>query len=95
MQPSNRQNIIARRLREERGALSGAVVTGLFNVSVQTTRKDLDALSDAGPVEQPQGRITWPAQVRNLSCNMAKVINLQARQAVARQVAARIPESQS
>jgi len=95
MQLSERQNIILQRLREEGGTLSSAVVTDLFDVSVQTIRKDLNALSDAGLVKRVHGGITLPVQTHNLSFNNRQVINLQAKQAIARQVAAAIPEGAS
>lgn len=95
MQLSERQNMILQRLQDEGGTLSSAVITDLFDVSVQTIRKDLNTLSDAGLVQRVHGGITLPVQTHNLSFNNRQVINLSAKQAIARQVAASIPEGAS
>ncbi len=95
MQLSERQSIILQRLRDEGGTLSSAVITDLFDVSVQTIRKDLNALSDAGLVKRVHGGITLPVQTHNLSFNNRQIINLQAKRAIAQRVAASIPEGAS
>lgn len=95
MQLSERQSIILQRLRDEGGTLSSAVISDLFDVSIQTIRKDLNALSDAGLVKRVHGGITLPVQTHNLSFHNRQVINLQAKRAIAARVAAAIPEGAS
>ncbi|QEQ96654.1 DeoR/GlpR family DNA-binding transcription regulator [Neptunomonas concharum] len=95
MQLSERQEIILQRLRDEGGTLSSAVITDLFDVSIQTIRKDLNDLSDLGLVKRVHGGITLPVQSHNLSFNNRQIINLKAKQAIAQKVAASIPEGSS
>ncbi|SIS97848.1 DeoR/GlpR family DNA-binding transcription regulator [Neptunomonas antarctica] len=95
MQLSERQRIILQRVRDEGGTLSSSVITNLFDVSIQTIRKDLNELSDLGLVKRVHGGITLPVQNHNLSFSNRQVINLQAKQAIAQRVAASIPEGSS
>jgi DeoR family glycerol-3-phosphate regulon repressor len=67
----------------------------LFNVSVQTIRKDLNDLSDRGLVKRVHGGITLPVANQNASFNNRKVINLEQKRLIALSVAKAIPEGSS
>ncbi len=92
---SERQNHILALLDKAGGNLTSTELTQAFGVSVQTIRKDLNELSNLGLVQRVHGGITRPRQNRNLSFSNRQVINLEAKQAIAKAVAARLPEGAS
>jgi len=92
---SERQNRILSLLDQAGGNLTSSELTQAFEVSVQTIRKDLNDLSHQGLVQRVHGGITLPRQNRNLSFSNRQVINLDAKRAIARTVAARLPEGAS
>ena len=72
------------RLHETNGALSSAEITTAFNVTVQTIRKDLNELSEKGLVRRVHGGICLPSDNHNLSFDNRTVLNLSAKQKIAR-----------
>lgn len=92
---SNRQQSIIDKLQNTNGVLSSAEITSMFNVSVQTIRKDLNELSELGLVRRVHGGISLPGTNHNVSFSHRKVMNLAAKQAVARKVVSLLPEDSS
>jgi DeoR family glycerol-3-phosphate regulon repressor len=90
---SRRQQRIIDKLHETNGVLSSAEITFLFNVSVQTIRKDLNELSELGLVRRVHGGISLPSNNHNLSFSNRTVLNLAAKQNVARKVVELLPEN--
>ena len=92
---SPRQKQIIERLHETNGELSSATITALFNVTVQTIRKDLNELSELGLVRRVHGGISLPSDNHNLSFINRTVMNLTAKQNIARKVVELFPENTS
>ena len=83
---SPRQQSIVDKLQDTNGVLSSAEITSLFDVSVQTIRKDLNELSELGIVRRVHGGISLPGDTHNISFSNRKVMNLAAMQHIARKV---------
>lgn len=92
---SRRQQRIIDKLHETNGVLSSTEITSLFNVSVQTIRKDLNELSELGLVRRVHGGISLPSDNHNLSFSNRTVMNLDAKQNIARKVVELLPENSS
>jgi len=92
---SRRQQRIIDKLHETNGVLSSAEITSLFNVSVQTIRKDLNELSERGLVRRVHGGISLPNKNHNLSFSNRTVMNLEAKQNIALKVVELLPENSS
>jgi DeoR family glycerol-3-phosphate regulon repressor len=90
---SRRQQHIIDKLHETNGVLSSAEITSIFNVSVQTIRKDLNELSELGLVRRVHGGISLPSNNHNLSFSNRTVLNLAAKQNIARKVVELLPEN--
>ncbi len=90
---SSRQKQIMDHLHETNGVLSSAEITAQFNVTVQTIRKDLNDLSERGLVRRVHGGIRLPSDDRNLSFNNRTVLNLTAKQRIARKTVELFPEN--
>ncbi len=90
---SRRQQRIIDKLHETNGVLSSAEITSLFNVSVQTIRKDLNGLSELGLVRRVHGGISLPGNHHNVSFSNRTVMNLTAKQSIARKVVELLPEN--
>lgn len=95
MQLTDRQARIVDFLTSSGGTLSSSELTGHFEVSVQTIRKDLNELSDLGVVRRVHGGITLPTQSRNLSYTNRQVINLDEKKHIAKLAAAYVPDGSS
>lgn len=89
---SNRQQEILNWLKQSGELLSSNQITEAYDVSPQTIRKDLNELSKRGLVQRVHGGITLPARSSNLSFANRQVINLSAKQAIAREVVKLLPE---
>ena len=89
---SPRQQRIIDKLHDTNGVLSSLEITSLFNVSVQTIRKDLNELSELGHVRRVHGGISLPGNNHNISFSNRTVMNLLAKQNIARKVATLLPE---
>ncbi len=95
MDLSRRQQQIINKLHETNGVLSSTEITLLFNVSVQTIRKDLNELSELGLVRRVHGGISLPSDNHNLSFSNREVMNLAEKQNIAHQVVELLPENSS
>lgn len=92
---SDRQHIILNTLHTAGGSLSSHQLESLFDVSIQTIRKDLNTLSQKGLVRRIHGGITLPAQVHNLSFANRQIINQAAKHTIARTLVSRLPKGSS
>lgn len=92
---SSRQKKILDWLQQTGGTLSSGTITKAFGVSAQTIRKDLNELSDQGLVKRVHGGITLPTTNRNLSFSNRQVMNLGAKQAIAKAIVDSLPEGSS
>ncbi len=92
---SRRQQRIIDKLHETNGVLSSAEITSLFDVSVQTIRKDLNELSELGLVRRVHGGISLPSNNHNLSFSNRTVMNLAEKHTIARKVVELLPENSS
>lgn len=92
---SIRQKEILTFLGEAHGVLSSALLAERFGVSVQTIRKDMNELSDLGMVRRVHGGIRLPTDNDNLSFTNQEVINLSAKQSIAKRIVDELPEGTS
>ena len=92
---SHRQQQIIDKLHDTNGTLSSFEITSLFNVSIQTIRKDLNELSELGHVRRVHGGISLPADNHNIPLSHRTVMNLAAKQNIARKVASLLPKNSS
>ena len=94
MRLSERQAQIAERVREE-GFLSVEALADLFDVTAQTIRRDLSGLCDRGIVRRRHGGVERLTDNGNLAYNTRQVLELEAKQAIARAVATHVPDGAS
>jgi DeoR family glycerol-3-phosphate regulon repressor len=92
---STRQKEILSYLEKAHGVLSSALLSEKFDVSVQTIRKDMNELSDHGMVKRVHGGICLPSETDNLSFTNREVLNMSAKQKIAKRVAEDLPEGTS
>ena len=92
---SRRQQRIIDKLHETNGVLSSVEITALFDVSIQTIRKDLNELSELGLVRRVHGGISLPSNNHNLSFSNRTVMNLVAKRNIANKVVELLPENSS
>lgn len=92
---STRQKKIMHKLHQTDGVLSSADITSSFNVTVQTIRKDLNELSELGLVRRVHGGINLPSNNQNVSFSNRTVMNLVAKQNIARKVVELLPHNSS
>ncbi|WP_413112420.1 DeoR/GlpR family DNA-binding transcription regulator [Thaumasiovibrio sp. DFM-14] len=92
---SARQREILTFLGEAHGVLSSTLLSERFAVSVQTIRKDMNDLSDKGMVRRVHGGIMLPTANDNVSFSNREVVNLPAKQSIARRIAQELPEGTS
>ena len=75
--------------------LSSTDITDEFGVTVQTIRKDLNELSELGLVRRVHGGIKAPGSDVNVSFSNRTIMNLEAKQNIARKVVEMLPENTS
>lgn len=95
MSLSSRQKEILNYLQHCHGVLSSTLLSDKFKVSVQTIRKDMNELSDQGLVRRVHGGISLPSANDNLSFTNRELLNVSAKQQIAKKVAELIPEGSS
>lgn len=66
-----------------------------FGVTVQTIRRDLTELAEAGKLERVHGGAILPSGVTNIGYDDRRSLNSEAKGAIARACAAQIPDSSS
>ena len=83
------------RLYQSNGELSTTDITSQFNVTIQTIRRDLNELSELGMVRRVHGGINLPSSNQNVSFSNRTIMNLQAKQNIARKVVEILPADTS
>ena len=91
---SHRQQRIIDKLHNTNGVLSSSAITSLFNVSVQTIRKDLNELSELGHVRRVHGGISLPDNNHNTPLSNRAVMNPAVNQNIGRKVVSLLPKKQ-
>ena len=93
MSLSSRQKQIISKLHDTNGVFSSADITSLFNVTIQTIRKDLNELSELGLVRRVHGGISLPGENHNLSFSNRTIMNLAAKEDIALKVIELFPKN--
>ena len=89
-----RQSEIMARARAE-GRVAVEPLAEAFGVTVQTIRRDLSALADAGLLSRVHGGAVLPSGTRNIGYEDRRALNPDAKEAIGRAAAARIPDGAS
>jgi len=92
---STRQKRIIDQLYQSNGELSTIDITSQFNVTIQTIRRDLNELSKLGMVRRVHGGINLPSSNQNVSFSNRTIMNLEAKQNIARKVVEILPADTS
>jgi DeoR family glycerol-3-phosphate regulon repressor len=82
-------------LVRQRGFVTNEDLAQRFQVTVQTIRRDLAQLSEAGHVARFHGGAGLPSSVENIDYSKRKVLNLNEKRRIARLVAQHIPSHSS
>ena len=91
MTPNPRQALLLDEVRE-RGAVSVEALAERFEVTLQTVRRDVKAMSDAGLLARFHGGVRVPSSTtENIEYLQRQMLNEQAKQRIARTVAAAVP----
>lgn len=94
MKPKERQAYILEKVREK-NFISINDLTSLFNVSVQSIRKDANALYNQGLVRRVHGGLEIVSKMDNISYDRRQIINYEAKKSIAKLVAKEIPHNSS
>jgi len=92
MKTEQRQSDILRLARQS-GRVRATRLAETMGVAVQTIRRDLRALCDAGLLERMHGGAVLPSGVRNIGYDDRRSINRDAKARIARAAAALIPDN--
>jgi DeoR family glycerol-3-phosphate regulon repressor len=92
MSPNPRQLELLEQVRA-RGSVSVEALAELFDVTLQTVRRDVKLLSDAGLVARFHGGVRVPSSTtENIAYRQRQLLNETAKQRIAREVAKAVPE---
>ncbi len=91
---TERQAAIAERVRQS-GFQSVSTLARHFGVTTQTIRRDINELSDVGVLRRRHGGVELPAPAENLGFEERQILNLAAKEQVARVVESHIPHTSS
>ncbi len=92
MTPNPRQALLLDDVRA-RGSVSVEALAERFAVTLQTVRRDVKLLSDAGLLARFHGGVRAPGSTtENIAYRQRQLLNEEAKQCIARTVAARVPE---
>jgi len=92
MTPNPRQLELLEQV-QARGSVSVEELAALFGVTLQTVRRDVKLLSDAGLLARFHGGVRVPSSTtENLAYRQRQLLNEAAKQRIAREVAKAIPE---
>lgn len=91
---TERQAEIAEKVRQS-GFQSVAELARHFGVTTQTIRRDINELSDAGVLKRRHGGVELPVPTDNLGFEERQILNLAAKQQIARVVETHIPHGAS
>lgn len=89
-----RQSAIARRVEQSGHVTIDELVT-VFEVTPQTIRRDLSLLADAGLIARFHGGASPLNSTENLSYQDRQILNHEAKERIAREIAAHIPDHSS
>lgn len=89
-----REPIILDIVRQE-GKVTVEGLAERLDVTVQTIRKDLSVLAEAGRLERVSGGAIIPSSVRNIGYTERRVLNAPVKDAIARRCAQDIPDGSS
>ncbi|MEO7336520.1 MAG: DeoR/GlpR family DNA-binding transcription regulator [Caldimonas sp.] len=91
MTPNPRQALLLDEVRA-RGAVSVEALAERFAVTLQTVRRDVKLLSDSGLLARFHGGVRMPSSTtENIAYRQRQLLNEQAKQCIARAVAAAVP----
>jgi DeoR family glycerol-3-phosphate regulon repressor len=91
MTPNPRQSLLLDEVRA-RGSVSVEALADQFAVTLQTVRRDVKLLSDAGLLARFHGGVRVPSSTtENIEYLQRQMLNEQAKQRIARTVAAQVP----
>ena len=91
MTPNPRQSLLLDEVRS-RGSVSVEALAEQFDVTLQTVRRDVKLLSDAGLLARFHGGVRVPSSTtENIEYLQRQMLNEQAKQRIARTVAAQVP----
>jgi DeoR family glycerol-3-phosphate regulon repressor len=82
-------------LARRRGHVTVDGLAAHFGVTVQTIRRDLTELAQAGRLDRVHGGAVLPSGVRNIGYEDRRVLNATAKNSIARRCAALIPDGAS
>ncbi len=78
---------------EKRGSLSLDALAAQFGVTLQTLRRDVTLLAEAGRLTRYHGGVRWPASTtENTAYLQRQQTHAEAKKAIAKRVAAAVPE---
>ncbi|GBQ89709.1 glycerol-3-phosphate regulon repressor [Acetobacter nitrogenifigens DSM 23921 = NBRC 105050] len=92
--PSARLMEIAALVRKH-GYVANEDLARTFNVAVQTIRRDIRRLADAGEVVRHHGGASAPSSVENIAYSERQILNHREKEAIGRRAAAEIPDGAS
>jgi DeoR family glycerol-3-phosphate regulon repressor len=91
MTPNPRQSLLLDEVRA-RGSVSVEALSDQFGVTLQTVRRDVKLLSDAGLLARFHGGVRLPSStVENIAYRQRQQLNESGKQRIARQVAKAVP----
>jgi len=82
-------------LVRERGFVTINALSEQLHVTVQTIRRDLSDLSDAGRITRFHGGAGLPSSIQNIEYSDRKILNIKEKQKIAQLVAQHIPANSS
>jgi DeoR family glycerol-3-phosphate regulon repressor len=91
---TERQAEIAERVRQ-RGFQSVTDLAQHFGVTTQTIRRDINELSEADVLRRRHGGVELPVPTENIGFEERQILNLEAKQHIARVVESHIPQGAS
>jgi len=95
MTPNPRQSQLLDAVRQH-GALSVETLAERFGVTLQTVRRDVKLLAEAGLLARFHGGVRLPSSTtENIAYRQREALNAEGKQGIARAVAARIPNGSS
>lgn len=83
------------KLIRERGFVTIGALSEQLGVTVQTVRRDLAQMSDAGRITRFHGGAGLPSSIQNIEYAARKVLNIREKEEIAQLVAAQIPDNSS
>lgn len=88
-----RAEIVA--LVQRQGFVTIDALAQAFGVTPQTIRRDINELADEGILQRYHGGAAFPSSVRNIAYSSRQVLHLEAKQRIAKAVAAHVPDNAS